>query len=69
MMKILLSLGGCVTMAEQIDNTCRNYGFHSGTEAFANCRMQVDQQKANSPASPGRGLAKAARLCGAAPSR
>jgi hypothetical protein len=42
-----LTLAGCGTTAKQIDQICRGYGFRPGTEGFANCRMQVDQQYLN----------------------
>src|SRR5215468_2207466 len=37
---VALALGGCVTTAEQIDQTFRGYGFRPGTEAFAQRRMK-----------------------------
>jgi hypothetical protein len=44
---LALPLGGCLTVAEQIDETCRGYGFTPNTPDFARCRMTVDQQWAN----------------------
>lgn len=37
--------GGCVTAAEQRaadEARCRSYGFRAGSDAFANCLLQVD---------------------------
>lgn len=41
-----LVLAGCSTTAEERrvrdQQTCRGYGFVEGSEAFANCMMQLD---------------------------
>lgn len=41
-----LVLAGCTTTAEERlandRNTCRAYGFTEGSEAFANCLLQLD---------------------------
>ncbi len=42
---LLVLCGGCVTAAEQRamdEGRCRGYGFRAGSDAFANCLLQID---------------------------
>jgi len=49
---ISISLAGCMT-AEQLDQECRSYGFVSGTQGYAQCRMTLaaQQQQARNEAA------------------
>jgi len=38
----ILALSACASRMERAAADCRGYGFQPGTEAFANCAMQVD---------------------------
>ncbi len=45
---VILALAGCESAAERIaaDNQqCLSYGFTMGTDAFAQCRQQLDIQR------------------------
>jgi hypothetical protein len=56
-MKVLLllavaavTLGGCMTAEQRLardQQSCAGYGFRPGTEAFAQCMMNVDQGRKN----------------------
>lgn len=48
---MVLLAGGCASpqerqaqYAQNIQSRCEAYGFQPGTDAFANCMMQIDQQ-------------------------
>jgi hypothetical protein len=44
------ALGGCMTAQERLasdQQTCVGYGFRPGTEAFAQCMMNIDQGRRN----------------------
>ena len=43
---LLLSLGFMAACADPAE-TCASYGYAPGTDAYAFCQMQVDQQNAN----------------------
>ncbi|MBP1874013.1 hypothetical protein J2Z19_003732 [Ensifer adhaerens] len=47
-----IGLSGCVSnepatgkAAEKLTQTCKNYGFKPGTDAFASCYLQLDQKR------------------------
>lgn len=49
-----MAVSGCVQpevqkeqLRKKIAETCTNYGFKAGTDAYSNCLMQVDMQQAN----------------------
>jgi hypothetical protein len=52
---IVLALSGCQQLAEMrtaSDNSrCQSYGFTPGTDAFAQCRMNIDLQRRAEPAA------------------
>jgi hypothetical protein len=41
---LLLALSGC---AQWDNDRCASYGFEQGTDAFANCRQNIDIQRSN----------------------
>ncbi|WP_293678343.1 hypothetical protein [uncultured Phenylobacterium sp.] len=52
-----MALAGCASSptAEEIaasdDYRCQDYGYSRGTEGYAQCRMQIDQQRAQARAA------------------
>lgn len=56
---VAAALSGCASMsgptAEEIaaadDYKCQDYGYKRGTDGYAQCRMQMDQQRAQARAA------------------
>ena len=47
---LLLLLAGCVTTEDRMvaaDRQCRSYGAQPGSQAYVQCRLQIDQNRAN----------------------
>ena len=57
---ISITLTGCVTTAEQLagdDQQCHAYGFTSGSQGYAQCRMNLDMQRRQARIAAGNAFA------------
>lgn len=43
---VVMVLGGCGSYVERADATCRSYGAQPGSDAYVNCRVALDNQRA-----------------------